>query len=225
MHGSGSGGWSWRETCGARHGAPLPPATVKPRHSLGIVRLTAVLCALVATLAGPLPAAALLGIDEVTLGLMAHDIRFLGNQVEAGADVNVELLFLSPAFLSVLGAPRPQLGGTLNTADTTNYVYGGLTWRGQPWRPLLALPDALFVAGSLGGGLHDGHLNMAPQIASGSAPGSSFGRAWRWAISSPLGSASRSYSTTSPTPDWPPATRGSRISASASGPAFDRLAS
>jgi hypothetical protein len=37
-----------------------------------------------------------------------------------------------------------------------------LTWRGRPWRPLLPLPEGLFVAGSLGGALHDGYLNTAP---------------------------------------------------------------
>ena len=33
---------------------------------------------------------------------------------------------------------------------------------GRPWRPLLALPEGLFVAGSLGGVAHDGYLNTAP---------------------------------------------------------------
>jgi lipid A 3-O-deacylase len=101
-------------------------------------------------------------IDEVKLGVLAHDIRFLGNHVEPGADINVEVLFPSPALLRVLWAPRPHLGLALNTAGATDYAYVGLTWSGHPWRPLLALPEGLFVAGSLGGGVHDGHLTTAP---------------------------------------------------------------
>jgi len=101
-------------------------------------------------------------MDEVKLGVLAHDIRFLGNHVEPGADINVEVLFPSPALLRVLWAPRPHLGLSLNTAGATDYAYVGLTWSGRPWRPLLALPEGLFVAGSLGGGVHDGHCNAAP---------------------------------------------------------------
>ena len=98
-------------------------------------------------------------IDQVTLGVLAHDSHFLGNHVEPGADINVEVLFPSPVLLRVLGAPRPHLGLSLNTTDATDYAYVGLTWSGRPWHPLLALPEGLFVAGSLGGGVHDGHRN------------------------------------------------------------------
>jgi lipid A 3-O-deacylase len=101
-------------------------------------------------------------IDEVKLGVLAHDIRLLGNHVEPGADINVEVLFASPALLRVLGAPRPHLGLSINTAGATDHGYIGLTWSGRPWRRLLALPEGLFVAGSLGGGLHDGHLTSGP---------------------------------------------------------------
>jgi lipid A 3-O-deacylase len=101
-------------------------------------------------------------MDEVKLGVLVHAIRFLANHVEPGADINVEVLFPSPAFLRVLWAPRPHLGLSLNTAGATDYAYVGLTWTGRPWRPLLALPEGLFAAGSLGGGVHDGHLNTAP---------------------------------------------------------------
>jgi lipid A 3-O-deacylase len=101
-------------------------------------------------------------IDEGKFGVLAHDIRFLGNHIEQGADVNTEVLFSSPNFLRIIGAPRLHIGGTVNTAGKTDYGYVGLTWRGRPWRSLLALPDALFVADSLGGGVHDGHLASGP---------------------------------------------------------------
>jgi lipid A 3-O-deacylase len=101
-------------------------------------------------------------IEAGKLGVLAHDIRFLGNHVEPGADVNVELLVASPAFLRGIGAPRPHLGIVANTASKTDYGYVGLTWSGRPWRPLLALPEALFIAGSLGGAVHDGHRDAGP---------------------------------------------------------------
>ena len=96
--------------------------------------------------------------------MLAHDIRVfgLGRPGETGADLNLEVLFPSPAFFRMLGAPRPHLGVSINTAGQTNYGYIGITWSGRPWRSLLTLPEGLFVAGSLGGGLHDGHLNSGP---------------------------------------------------------------
>jgi lipid A 3-O-deacylase len=143
-------------------GLLLSRATLTPVRSARLFRRTVVLVALVVWLAGPSHAADLGWIDEIKLGVLAHDIRFLGNHVEPGTDVNVEVLFASPAFLRVLGAPRPHLGLSINTAGATDYGYVGLTWSGRPWRPLLTLPDALFVAGSLGGSVHDGYLSAGP---------------------------------------------------------------
>jgi len=129
-----------------------------------LVRWTVVLVVLVAWRAGPARATDAGWIEEGRIGVLAHDIRVfgLGRPGEPGADVNLELLFASPPFLRGLGAPRLHLGLSVNTAGATDYGYVGLTWSGRPWRPLLALPDALFVAGSLGGSLHDGHLTTAP---------------------------------------------------------------
>ncbi len=127
-----------------------------------LFRLTAALITLATGLAGSAHAADPAWIDEGKLGVLAHDIRFLGNHVEPGADLNIEVLFTSPAFLRVFGAPRLHVGLSINTAGATDYGYVGLTWRGRPWWPLLALPEGLFIAGSLGGGVHDGHRNAAP---------------------------------------------------------------
>jgi lipid A 3-O-deacylase len=123
-----------------------------------------VLVALVGWRAGPARADDIGWIEEGKLGVLAHDIRVfgLGRPGEPGADVNLEILFASPTFLRVLGAPRLHLGLSVNTAGATDYGYVGLTWSGRPWRSLLALPEGLFVAGSLGGSLHDGHLDTAP---------------------------------------------------------------
>lgn len=121
--------------------------------------LTIVLGGLVA---GNAAAAGLDWIDEGKLGVLAHDIGFLGHHVESGEDINGELLFASPGFLSWIGAPRPHVGGSVNTSGNTSYGYIGLTWSYDLWRDLLGAGDAFFVAGSLGGGVHDGYLNSAP---------------------------------------------------------------
>jgi len=110
----------------------------------------------------PAGAAGLDWVDEAKVGVLAHDIGFLGHHVESGTDLNGELLFTSPSFLSWLGAPRPDIGGTLNTSGNTSYGYLGLTWSYDLWRGLAGDDGALFVAGSLGGGVHDGHLDSGP---------------------------------------------------------------
>jgi lipid A 3-O-deacylase len=159
-----AGRWSRWGKRRVHQGLLLPRAMVTPVRGGGLVRRTVVLVALIVWLAGLTHADDTGWIDESKLGVLAHDIRMfgLGRPGETGADVNVEVLFASPAFLRVLGAPRLHLGLSVNTAGATDYGYVGLTWSGRPWRPLLALPDALFVAGSLGGSVHDGYLNAAP---------------------------------------------------------------
>ncbi len=154
---SGSDLWyPWEKR---RHARGMGP----PWRGVSLCGLAVVLSALTVMRAGPVHADP--GwIDEVKLGVLAHDIRVLGlgRSGETGADLNIEIVFPSPAFLRLLGAPRPHLGVSVNTAGQTDYGYVGLTWSGRPWRPLLALSEALFVAGSLGGGAHDGYLNTAP---------------------------------------------------------------
>jgi len=138
--------------------------TVTSGRGGDFVRRTLVLVALVVWLTGPAHADDTGWIDEGKFGVLAHDVRVfgLGRRGEPGADVNVEVLFTAPAFLKFLWSPRPHLGFSVNTAGATDYAYTGLTWSGRPWRSLLALPEALFIAGSFGGAIHDGHLNTAP---------------------------------------------------------------
>jgi lipid A 3-O-deacylase len=101
-------------------------------------------------------------IDELKIGGLAHDVTLLGRHVEAGADVNVEALFTSPLFLSVIGSPRPHFGADINTSGNTSDVYTGLTWSWMFWHDLLRSGDGLFINGSLGGALQDGYELSAP---------------------------------------------------------------
>jgi len=102
-------------------------------------------------------------IDEAKIGIEAHDITFGGRHKENGADINEEILFVSPGFLSVIGAPRPHLGGQINTAGNTDQAYAGLTWGAALFDRILGQSDALSIYGSLGGAYQDGYQNE-PQV-------------------------------------------------------------
>ncbi len=96
-------------------------------------------------------------IDEIKIGGLAHDVGFLTHHVESGADINIEMLFTSPDFLSVIGSPRPHIGGDINTSGNTSDGYFGLTW-GATLQQLFGIAPGVFVNGSLGGAVHDGYL-------------------------------------------------------------------
>ena len=91
-------------------------------------------------------------LDEAKLGADAHDITLGGEHQEPGADINGELLFTSPGLFSAIGRPRPHVGIAVNTAGATSYAYFGLTWTAT-------VLDRAFVAGALGGAVHDGELD------------------------------------------------------------------
>lgn len=101
-------------------------------------------------------------VDEVTLGLLAHDVGFLGDHTERGFDVNSTILFTSPDLLSIIGSPRPHIGGDYNTAGQTSDAFAGLTWGISLIQSLFQPGDAVFMTGSLGGAYQDGYTNSAP---------------------------------------------------------------
>jgi lipid A 3-O-deacylase len=94
--------------------------------------------------------------------MLAHDVGLFDRHVEAGADLNFETLFTSPDFLSVIGSPRPHLGGSVNSAGNTDQGYFGLTWGITLMPNLFGSGDGLFAKGSLGGAIQDGYTNSAP---------------------------------------------------------------
>jgi lipid A 3-O-deacylase len=95
-------------------------------------------------------------VDEVKVGVLAHDVGFLGHHVEGGADVNLEMLFTPPDILAVIGSPRPHIGADINTAGKTSDGYFGLTWGIMLIQNLFNPSDGIFANGSLGGAVHDG---------------------------------------------------------------------
>jgi lipid A 3-O-deacylase len=121
------------------------------------LRLAAVALALAAApLLSPTPAAAQVKfVDEVKLGVLSHDVGFLGHHVESGADVNLEVLFASPDILGFIGSPRPHIGADINTDGRTSDGYFGLTWGIMLIQNLFGAGDGIFANGSLGGAVHD----------------------------------------------------------------------
>jgi lipid A 3-O-deacylase len=101
-------------------------------------------------------------VDEIKVGGLAHDVTFLGRHLEAGADINLEVLFTSPDLLSVIGSPRPHLGADINTDGNTSDGYFGLTWGITLIQNLFRPNDGIFLNGSLGGAIQDGYENSAP---------------------------------------------------------------
>lgn len=91
-------------------------------------------------------------LSEVRGGVYAHDIDFWSFNREDGADINAELLFVSPDCLDILWAPRPHVGLTVNTDGNTSHAYTGLTWGYD-------IIGDFFVDGSLGLSVHNGHLD------------------------------------------------------------------
>ena len=91
-------------------------------------------------------------LSEARIGASLHDIGAFSGTDEGGIDVDLELLFGSPAFLSYIGRPRPHVGGKINTAGDTSLGYFGLTW---DW----LAQDWFIVEAALGGAVHSGDLN------------------------------------------------------------------
>jgi lipid A 3-O-deacylase len=114
-------------------------------------------------LAAPSPAMAQANIvDEVKLGVLGHDLGFLGHHLEAGPDVNLEMLFTPPDVLAIIGSPRPHIGADINTAGKTSDGYFGLTWGIMVIQSLFGAGDGVFINGSLGGAVHDGYIDSGP---------------------------------------------------------------
>jgi lipid A 3-O-deacylase len=113
----------------------------------------------------PLPSTAAPGqiIDEVKAGMLGHDVGFLGDNIEHGPDINVEMLFTSPDLLAIIGSPRPHAGADINTSGETSDGYGGLTWGISVIQNLFRPGDYVFTNGSLGLAYQDGYIDNAPK--------------------------------------------------------------
>jgi lipid A 3-O-deacylase len=126
---------------------------------MGRWRLTAAV--VIAALAGVWPGATKAAdklLDEVKVGVLAHDVAFGGHHKEDGYDINGEALFVSPDMLDWAFAPRPHVGLSINTDGKTDQAYAGLTWTVFGDKGIISSTSRAFVNVSLGGAVHDGWL-------------------------------------------------------------------
>jgi lipid A 3-O-deacylase len=101
-------------------------------------------------------------IDEMKLGVLDHDVPLGVDHRECCVDVNAEVLFTSPSFLSWFWTPRPNLGITVNTQGKNSYGYFGLAWTGDFLRHSFRPNDSFFWELGLGGAVHDGPDQSSP---------------------------------------------------------------
>ncbi len=110
--------------------------------------------------------AARAGIDEVHVGVMAHnvcvtDCKNAGK--EDGPNFEFQVSFDSPGFLQWAGAPQPYVMASVNTAGATSFGGLGFEWR---WE----FADGWAVEPGLGYIVHDGEAlnpfaNGTPEAA------------------------------------------------------------
>jgi lipid A 3-O-deacylase len=110
-------------------------------------------------------------LSEVRVGVLAHDLPVLGPQREHGADINTELLFVSPVSEQAVAhiapaarwlfRPRPELGVTGNLSGYTSQVYVGFDWTAPAVRSLIRSQDRLLFDIGFGGA-----VNNDPTLAS-----------------------------------------------------------
>ncbi len=96
-------------------------------------------------------------VDEVRAGINAH--RASADSFTDVSDLSLDVLFPSPDLdlFEWLGSPRPELGATLNFAGEESLVRAALVWQFG----LFETP--FYVEGALGGAVHNGYLNDAPE--------------------------------------------------------------
>lgn len=102
-------------------------------------------------------------VDEVRIGLHAHDVSYAAlpfkfnydlSQIE---DLSFDVLFTSPDIEAFrwIGSPRPDLGFTINMDGQDSLAHIGLTWH-------LPIQTPLYVEGTFGGAIHNGYLTGSP---------------------------------------------------------------
>lgn len=94
------------------------------------------------------------GINEVHFGVMAHNICVTdckNADKENGPNVEFQVSFDSPGFLSWAGSPQPYAMASINTAGDTSFGGVGLEWR---WD----FADGWALEPGVGYVVHDGEL-------------------------------------------------------------------
>ncbi len=106
------------------------------------------------------------GVDEVHVGIMAHNICVTDCKnagKEEGPNVEFQVSFDSPGFLNWAGAPQPYVVASVNVAGDTSFGGAGLEWRWEFAEGWALEPGVGYI-------VHDGELtnpfaNGTPEAA------------------------------------------------------------
>lgn len=106
------------------------------------------------------------GVDEIHVGVMQHNICVINCKnadKEDGPNIEFQVSFDSPDFLSWAGSPQPYLMASVNTAGDTSFGGFGLEWRWQ-------FADKWALEPGIGYVIHDGEIenpyaNGTPEAA------------------------------------------------------------
>lgn len=118
------------------------------RATLLIVLAVAMLLQADLAFAGPF-------IDELKIGVLAHDVPDLWSGFQAepnSADINIEALF-SPSVAFLGGTIRPAIGGSISTVGATSDAYIDARWQYET-------PSGIFFGLGLGAAVHNGQLQL-----------------------------------------------------------------
>ncbi|HYD86957.1 MAG TPA: acyloxyacyl hydrolase [Vitreimonas sp.] len=116
------------------------------------------------------------GVDEIHVGVMQHNICVINCKnadKEDGPNVEVQVSFDSPDFLSWAFSPQPYLMASVNTAGDTSFGGFGLEWRWEFAENWALEPGVGYV-------VHDGEIenpypNGSPEAAAFAAENVQYG--------------------------------------------------
>lgn len=94
-------------------------------------------------------------VDEVKIGVLAHDVPYLWSNFRAepaSADINVEVLF-SPSLPLFGGTLRPAAGGSISTIGATSHAYLDARWQYET-------ASRVFFGLGIGAAIHNGQLQL-----------------------------------------------------------------
>lgn len=94
------------------------------------------------------------GVDELHVGVMQHNICVINCKnadKEDGPNIELQVSFDSPGFLSWAGSPQPYVMASINTAGDTSFGGFGLEWRWDFAEKWALEPGIGYV-------IHDGEL-------------------------------------------------------------------
>lgn len=120
-------------------------------------------------------------VDEIKLGFLSADTGVGGPKIEHGLDINGEVLFTAPQWLTspdnpewlkIILAPRPDVGFTVNTAGGTSFGYIGLNWTAEIDKNLFNDHDGAYASFGFGGAINNSNLSGDDQDSNNKDMGS-----------------------------------------------------